>query len=369
MKKNIPWWHPQLGENEKVLLGKVIDRQFPNHSIYTVEFEQKVAALCGVPYAVAVTSGTAAIFLSLKAAGVGPGDEVIVPDVTFIATAHAVSLTGATLVLVDVNPDDLTIDPKAVEQAITQKTKAIIPVHISGRAAAMQQLMDTCKILNIFLIEDAAEALGSLHKGKPLGSFGFTGCLSFTATKLITTGQGGIVVMQDEETYYAIRALRDHGRPNRGSGATDIHDTIGYNFKFTDLQAAVGIAQLETLPGRLDQQKKLYQSYLYHLKDVPEICLLPFDTQSGESPLWVDAFAENRDQLLDFLSQKRIETRKFWYPLHQQKPYQKDDKDFPVTTDVTKKAFWLPSALSLTAEDVTYVCETIKDFYQTSPHA
>ena len=366
---SIPWWHPELGDNEKVMLGKVIDRQFPNHSIYTVEFEQKVAALCGVPYAVAVTSGTAAIFLSLKAAGIGPGDEVIVPDVTFIATGHAVSLTGATLVLADVKADDLTIDPKAVERAITPKTKAIIPVHVSGRAASLDQLLDICKTHNVYLIEDAAEALGSHYKVKPLGSFGFAGCFSFTATKLVTTGQGGVVVMNDEETYYAIRALRDHGRPNRGSGTNDIHDTIGYNFKFTDLQAAVGIAQLETLQSRLDKQKRLYRQYYEGLKDVFEIQLLPFDVHNGESPLWVDAFAEKRDQLLEFLSQNGIETRKFWFPLHQQKPYRADDKLFPVTTDVTKKAFWLPSALSLTPEDISYVCQKIKSFYQTSLHA
>jgi perosamine synthetase len=363
MQKNIPWWHPSLGEQEKVMLGKVIDRQFPNHSIYTVEFEKKVAALAGVPYAVAVTSGTAALFLSLKAAGVGQGHEVIIPDITFIATAHAVSLAGATPVFADVHPHTLSLDPSCVERAITSRTKAVIPVHISGRSAHMKELLHMCDAYHIPLIEDAAEALGSCGE-RPLGSLGFAGCFSFTATKLVTTGQGGVIVTRDEETYYQLRALRDHGRPNRGTGAADIHDTIGYNFKFTDLQAAVGIAQLDTLQERLNKQKNLYLQYKKRLGNIPGVRLLPFDIDKGERPLWVDALAENRDSLLDFLFSKNIETRKFWYPIHRQKPYLQDDKNYPVTCEMTQKAFWLPSAISLTEDDINYVCDMIEEFYK-----
>lgn len=366
MKKVIPWWHPKLGEKEKENLAKVIDSQFPNHGIYTVEFEKQVAAICNMPHAVAVTSGTAAIFLSLKAADVSYGDEVIIPDITFIATAHAVSLTGATPVIVDVRKDNLTIDVEKVREAITEKTKAVIPVHLSGRGTSIQKLAELCKEKKLFLIEDAAESFGSISYGNPLGSFGFAGCISFTATKLLTTGQGGVVVVRDEETYYKIRALRDHGRPNRGTGSTDIHDTIGYNFKFTDLQASVGLAQLEQLNERLIQQKHLYHTYKRLLSEVEEISLLPFATETGESPLWVDAVAKDRDNLLNFLSNEGIETRKFWYPVHQQKPYKQDDALFPVATEVSKEAFWLPSALSLVEEDIEFVCEKIKEFYSKS---
>lgn len=365
MNKIIPWWHPVLGEREKELIGKVIDSQFPNHGKVTMEFERQVAEICQVPYAVAVTSCTAGLVLSLKAAGVGPGDEVIIPDITFMATANAVSLAGATPVIVDVREDNLTIDVSKTEKAITSKTKAIIPVHLSGRAAAIEDLQRLCENRNIFLIEDVAEAFGSSYKHKPLGSFGFTGCLSFTATKLVTTGQGGAVVMSNEETYYKIRALRDHGRPNRGSGGNDIHDFIGYNFKFTDLQAAVGIAQLETLQQRLMQQQKLYQFYKESLEDDPRVRLLPFNTSEGESPLWIDAVAENRDALIDYLTQHGAETRKFWYPIHTQKPYLQPSQNYPISTQMTPQAFWLPSALSLTLGDAASVCILIKEFYQS----
>ena len=364
MNKNIPWWHPQLGDQEKVMLAKVIDRQFPNHSIYTVEFEKKVAEIAEMPYAVAVTSCTAGLALSLKAAGVGHGDEVIIPDITFIATAHAVSLTGAIPIFVDVKLDTLTIDPIAVEKAITPRTKAIIPVHLSGRSADMVSLLAISNKHNIPIIEDAAEAFGSRYE-KPIGSLGFLGCFSFTATKLVTTGQGGVIVTRDEDTYYKLRALRDHGRPNRGTGAADIHDSIGYNFKFTDLQAAVGIAQLETLQGRLEKQKNLYLHYKRRLENLPNVKLLPFDIEKGERPLWVDAIADHRDQLLGFLSSHNIETRKFWYPIHHQKPYWQEDTNYPVTSEVTQKAFWLPSAISLTEDDVSFVCDKIEEFYKT----
>ena len=352
-----------MGEKEKENLAKVIDSQFPNHGVCTVEFEKQVAKVCGMPYAVAVTSGTAALFLALKAAEIGYGDEVIVPDITFIATAHAVSLSGATPVLVDVRSSDLTIDLQKVRDAITEKTKAVMPVHLSGRGASIKELAKLCQEKGLFLIEDAAESFGSISDGKPLGSFGFAGCVSFTATKLLTTGQGGVIVVQDENTYYKIRALRDHGRPNRGTGSNDIHDTVGYNFKFTDLQASVGLAQLEQLDGRLAQQKNLYRSYKKFLEDVEEISLLPFAVEIGESPLWVDAIAQDRDDLIAFLSSRNIDTRKFWYPVHQQKPYKQSDDLFSVATELSKKALWLPSALSITEEDIETVCETIKEFY------
>lgn len=167
----------------------------------------------------------------------------------------------------------------------------------------------------------------------------------------------------DEETYYKIRALRDHGRPNRGTGSNDIHDTIGYNFKFTDLQASVGLAQLEQLNERLAQQKHLYHTYKRLLKDVEEISLLPFATETGESPLWIDATAKDRDNLLVFLTNEGIETRKFWHPIHQQKPYKQDNSLFPVATELSKEAFWLPSALSLVEDDMEFVCMKIKEFY------
>lgn len=363
MIRNIPWWHPEMGEEEKNALAKVIDSNFPNHGVYTVEFEKRLARLCKADYAVAVTSGTAALFLALCAAGVGFGDEVIIPDITFIATANAVSLTGAKAVLVDVYSEDLTIDISKISNAITPKTKAVIPVHLSGRSAKVELLDELCRSNNLALIHDAAEALGSCNDIKPISSFGFASCLSFTATKLITTGQGGVVVMNDERVYQKIRALRDHGRPGRGTGGNDIHDTIGFNFKFTDLQAAVGLAQLDTLERRLLNQKQMYSMYKDQLAGLTSLRLLPFNLSGGESPLWIDAIAKDRDKLVKFLKEHGVETRNFWHPIHTQKPYSASEEFYPVATNAGKEALWLPSALSLTSEDINYVTSKIKGFY------
>jgi len=363
MSQQIHWWEPQLGNQEKINLSKVIDSQFPNHGVFTVEFEKQIAELCGVSYAVAVTSGTIALFLSMKTANIGIGDEVIIPNITFVATANAVSLTGATPVLTDVYKDNLTIDLKKISEKITYKTKAIIPVHLSGRAANMDSLINLSKKHNLFLIEDATEALGSCYYGKPLGSFGFTGCFSFTSSKMITTGQGGAIVTNDKDAYHKIRALRDHGRFNRGTGADDPHNSIGYNFKYTDLQAAVGLAQLGTLSTRLQKQRELYNRYKTNLKNILQIKLLPFNIKEGEVPLWIDAICDKRDELINFLHTKQIDSRNFWLPLHTQKPYRQSDKNYPVSFEVQSKAFWLPSSLNLTNIQVDYVCEMIREFF------
>ena len=190
----IPWWRPEVGVEERDALLKVIDSNYLNDGDVTAEFEQRSAALLGARYAVATTSGTSAIFLALKSLNVGHGDEVIVPDVTFIATANAVTLTGATPILVDVDPETLMIDPRAVERAITPRTKAVVPVHVSGRAAALEPILAIASRRGVSVVEDAAEALLSKYQGRCLGTFGVAGCFSFSPNKTVTTGQGGLVV-------------------------------------------------------------------------------------------------------------------------------------------------------------------------------
>jgi perosamine synthetase len=190
MAKKIRWWVPQIGGEEKKLIGKVLVRHFPNEGELTTLFENKIAALLGAKHAVAVTSGTAAIFLALKSLGIGHGDEVIVPDMTFIATANAVEMTGAKPILVDIDPLTLNISIGAIKRAITKKTKAIIPVHVSGRPADMDGIVAVAKRHRIHVVEDAAEALMSKKGGRYLGTFGLLGCFSFSAHKTITTGAG-----------------------------------------------------------------------------------------------------------------------------------------------------------------------------------
>jgi perosamine synthetase len=360
--RKISWWMPQIGNEEKKFINQVLDNNFPNEGEFTTLFENRIAALIGSKYAVAVTSGTAALFLSLKALGIGPGDEVIVPDITFIATANAVDLCGATTVLVDVEPTRLTMDPLCFKKAITSKTKAVIPVHVSGRGADMQAITEIASAHNIYIVEDAAEALLSLQKGKPLGTFGITGCFSFSPNKTITTGQGGMIVSDNDDIYLHLKELKDQGRPVRGTGGDDLHNSIGYNYKFTDLQAALGLGQLTYLAKRMERMKKLYTIYNNELSGVAGIRILPFDVETGEAPQWTDAVIEKRDALDTYLKLQNIDCRRYWYPLHRQKPYQKPDEGFPISTVASPKSLWLPSAFSLDDSDIIYVCNQIKTF-------
>lgn len=358
----IPWWSPVLGDREKALVSEVIDRNFPNDGDYTTAFEHRIGELLSVPYAVATTSGTSAIFLALAAAGIGHGDEVIVPDLTFIATANAVKLAGAVPVLVDVRRDDFNIDPARVEAAITDRTKAVVPVHVSGRAADMPALMGIAKKRGLHVIEDAAEALGSWSGGSALGTIGDAGCFSFSPNKTITTGQGGMVVTHNETTYRCLRELKDHGRPVRGTGGNDEHLSVGFNFKLTNLQSAMGLAQMEQFDARRAHLRNIYQRYAEELSGLGRIRMPGFKVESGESPQWVDIFVEGRDSLHDFLLERKIQTRKFWFPIHTQPPYRLPDRGFEISIAVSASALWLPSALSLSDQDVTTVCRAIRDW-------
>jgi len=361
--KRIPWWLPETGDEEREMVLRVLASNYLNDGDVTTEFERRMAAAFGSRHAVAVTSGTAALFLSLAGLGVGHGDEVIVPDVTFIATANAVTMTGATTVLVDVDPGTLTIDPDAFARAITPRTKAVMPVHVSGRAAPIERIVEIAVAHGIAVVEDAAEALRSRHRGRCLGTFGQAGCFSFSPNKTITTGQGGLIVTDDEKLAVRLRELKDQGRPVRGTGGNDVHASIGFNFKLTNLQAAVGIAQLERLDSRVDHLAAIYRSYRRGLSGVRQIRLLPFDVDNGETPQWVDALADDRDRLVEHLLQGDMHCRPFWFPIHTQQPYRAPDDRFPNARRLAEQAVWLPSALSLTDDDVQAVCRRIGDFY------
>jgi perosamine synthetase len=362
----IPWWQPETGAEERAIVLRVLESNYLNDGDVTGEFERQMAALFGSKHAVAVTSGTMAIFLALVGIGVGRGDEVIVPDVTFIATANAVTLAGATPVLVDVDPQTLTLDVEACLRAMTPRTKAIVPVHVSGRAAAMGAILAVAKSRGVRVIEDAAEALLSQHEGRYLGTIGDAGCFSFSPNKTITTGQGGLVVTDDDALAVRLRELKDQGRPLRGTGGNDIHASIGFNFKLTNLQSAVGVAQLARLRPRADRLKEIYRGYRAGLAGLDQVQVLPFDVDRGESPQWVDVLAADRDRLVEFLLASDIHCRPFWYPIHTQQPYRRSDDAFPNTMRIAPLALWLPSALSLSDADVATVCEQIRRYYRTT---
>jgi perosamine synthetase len=361
--KKISWWEPEIGRKEYKLIQSVLKSNFPNEGKLTTEFENKIQDLLKVKYAVAVTSGTAAIFLSLKALGIGHGDEVIVPDLTFIATANAVVMSGATPILVDVDNESLTIDTVLLRKAITPRTKAIIPVHVSGRASNMKQLKKIARENKLFIVEDAAEAFTSKYNGRFLGTIGDAGCFSFSPAKTITTGQGGVIVTNNTKLALKLRELKDQGRPIRGTGGDDIHYSIGFNFKFTDLQAALGIGQLDYLNARISRIKKTYKLYKKLLNDVKQIRILDFKINENEVPQWVDAICEKRNALDKYLSENNIHCRRLWHPIHRQKPYKLADTMFPNSSSISPNALWLPSSFNMTDNDVVTVCRYIEKFY------
>jgi perosamine synthetase len=357
----LDFWTPQFGAEEKALVAGVIDTGFLNDGEVTAQFERRTAQLLGCRHIVATTSGTSAIFLALAGIGVGAGDEVIVPDVTFIATANAVTLTGAKPVLVDVDAQKLTLDSQGVERAITPRTKAIVPVHVSGRAADMDGLLDIARRHSLLVVEDAAEAFLSKHQGRALGTFGVAGCFSLSPNKTVTSGQGGLIATNDDQLHVRLRELKDQGRPGRGTGGDDAHNSIGYNFKFTNLQAAVGLGQLCDLSRRLERMRAIYRGYAEGLRGVRGISILPFCIEGGEVPQWTDVLVEHRDELYDQLVARGIRGRRFWHPLHTQVPYRAADGRFPNSTKLVPHAMWLPSAFTLSEADVAAVCREIRE--------
>jgi len=361
---NIPFWDTRFSERENELLREVIASGYVNDGPVTTRFENAIAERVGCRHAVAVTSGTTALYVAMMALDIGPGDEVVVPDVTFIATANAVKMTGATPVLVDVDASTLNMSVDAARAAITERTRAIMPVHVSGRPADLASLQAIADEHGVELIEDAAEALLSFDNDRALGTIAKLGCYSFSPNKMITTGQGGIVVTNDDALHVRMRELKDQGRPMRGTGGADDHVSVGFNFKLTNLQSAVGLAQFEQLDARVETLRMLYRVYRDGLADVDAIRLIGFDLDAGHAPLWVDALVEGRDELFDYLVGRGIRCRKFWRPIHTQPPYRDADERFPVATDVVGRALWLPSAFTLTEADAVAVCKAICEFYE-----
>lgn len=355
----IPWFSPQVGDEEKAAVAAVIESNYLNDGPVTRRLEAEIANRLGVRHCVGVTSGTAAITLALMALGVGPGDEVLVPDITFVATANAVRLAGASVRLVEVEPRRFTMDPAKVEAAIGPRTRAMVPVDINGRGADYRSLEELCRRHDLFLVCDAAESLGSSWGGRPLASYGHAACLSFSANKRVTTGQGGIVATNDDLVRDRLIELKDQGRRVQGSGGDDLHPAMGYNFKLTNLQAAVGLAQLGRLDERVAHSLRRDQLYRQALGDIGEIFFPPSDGPD-EAPLWTDALFERRDVVRRALDAASIGYRGFWFPLHTQEPYRGDDRDFPVAVDVSRRGLWLPSDFRLTDDDIARTCDIIR---------
>jgi perosamine synthetase len=364
VNKILPWWRPETGDAEIENVRGVLESDYLNDGEVTRRFELEVARRLNAEHAVAVTSGTAAITLALMGLGIGAGDEVIVPDMTFIATANAVTLAGAKPVLVDVDEETLCLSPAAVRSAVTRRTRAIVPVHISGRGGTLMEVLSVGHEFGIPLIEDAAEALGSRHAGAFLGTFGAAGCFSFSPNKTLMTGQGGMIVTNDARLRARLLELKDQGRPVRGTGGDDMHPTLGFNFKFTNLQAAVGLGQLSYLDGRLERQKAIYRIYRDELASVRQVRVLPTQVDLGEVPQWTDIAVEKRDELDKYLGQNGCKCRRFWHPIHSQAPYRTDDSRFEVATRMAPRCLWLTSAFQMTDEETRHVAGLVRSFFE-----
>lgn len=352
---------PWLGDEEKKAVIEYLDTDpWLTEFKKTREFEQMIASYVGSEFAVVVNNGTVSITIALMALGIGQGDEVIVPNYTMIATANAVVLAGGKPVFVDIKMDNLCMNLDQIESAINERTKAVIFVSLNGRSSDMAKLIDICEKHGIFLVEDAAQSLGSKHKGKHLGTFGIVGSFSFSALKVITSGQGGAIITEDERIYERILKIKDFGRSKAG---VDFHETMGFNFKFTDLQAIIGIEQMKKLDWRVKRKKEIYALYKKQLSTISQVEFI--DTDLNEtSPWFIDILVPEPLKLQQYLHENNIGSRPFYPPIHSQPAYKKQGS-FPESEYVSEHGLWLPSSSFLNDETINVVCEQIKDFFQS----
>ena len=369
---------PFLGEEEFLSIKDCFDTNWITEGPKSKEFCDKLLELVGAKYGVFANNGTLSLYLGLKALGIKDGDEVLVPNFTFIASANAVIMAGGVPIFVDVDKDTMHIDLVKCRKLVTPKTKAIMPVHIYGTAADMDSIMEFANKYRLKVIEDAAQAIGVKWNGKHCGTFGDIGSFSFFADKTITTGEGGFLCTNDEKVYEKLLYLRNQGRINRGSF---IHPEIGFNFRITDIQAAIGLAQLKKLDLIIQKKKNILDLYKHHLGGVPGIKIFEPPSQSDHVPFRVAILFEDRaEDVMKFFETKGIETRTFFYPLHQQPCFteimQTQYCDICVETFGIKcnmqcfqnsialynHGVCVPSYPELTEEEIQYICESIKEY-------
>ena len=361
---------PWIDHEELDQLKRVVDNTFVTEYELTKEFESLIKDLTGSKYAVAMTNGTAALYCCLEALGIGEGDEVIVPDITFIASSNAVLMANARPVLCDINHKTLCIDPNKIEDLITPQTKAIMPVHLYGQSADMDAIMEIAERHGIKVIEDAAQGVGVKFNGKHVGTFGERGILSFYGNKTITCGEGGVVLTDCEKLRDKAYQLKNHGRLKKG---TFTHESVGFNFCFTEMQAAVGIAQLNKLSRIIERKKEIHQKYCEKLSPLKYKIplsnrLYPIELDPRTDPVWwfTSFLTRDKNELKQFLFEKDIQTREFFYPLHMQPCYNniRFDGDFSVSESMFSQGISLPSSYHLTEKDQDYVINSILKFYE-----
>jgi len=351
---------PFLGMAEYEAIKVCFENNWITEGPKSKEFSDRLCKLMGCKYGVFAPNGTLALYLGLRALGIGPGDEVIVPDFTFIASANAVEMVGAKPVFADINRDTLHVDIEECEKLITKHTKAIMPVHIYGAAANMDKIMTFANKYNLKVIEDAAQALGVYWNKKHCGTFGEVGCFSFFADKTITTGEGGFVCTDDEKIYNELIYLRNQGRLNRGSF---IHPRIGYNFRITDIQSAIGLVQLDKLEAMNSRRAKIMRRYIDGFSTIPEVdLLLPFEPE--KYVYWMFGLrTDQRDDLAIHLKSKGVATGCHYTPMTMQPLFRQFDNGCTTAHEQYSKLITLPFHADLTNEEVDYVIKSTKDFF------
>ena len=353
---------PLLGSKEKEYLNKAIDSGYVSSvGPFVTELEERFARFLNVKKAVAVQSGTAAIHMALYELGIGKGDEVIVPALTFVASVNPVMYVGATPVFVDVEPETWNIDPEDIERKITERTKAIIPVHLYGNPCNMTEIRRIAEKYNLYIVEDATESLGAKYKGKYTGTFGDFGCFSFNGNKLITTGGGGMIVGSKEDRLEHIKFLINQAREvSRGY----YHPEIGFNYRMTNIEAALGLAQMERIEEFLEKKKLFNAIYREELEGIKGVRFQE-ELKEAESCWWLTVILIENCTSIKSLQEKLLEigiqTRGVFMPVVEFPMYKRDRKDYINSYLIYEKGLCLPSSVLNDVDDILFVCKSLKN--------
>lgn len=355
---------PVFNGNEKKYLMECIDTGWVSaNGRFVNEFQNKFADYCGSKYAIACANGTVTLMLIMKALNIGPGDEVIMPTLTYVATANAVASCGAKPVFVDSDPDTWNVDPAAIEAAITHNTKAIIPVHLYGLACDMTAIMDISIRYGIPVVEDAAEAHGAIWDGKRVGSIGKIGSFSFFGNKIITCGEGGMIVTDDDDLYRRMNLLKAQGMDSK---KRYWHVIRGYNYRMTNMQAAVGLGQLEKIDWHIAERRRVADIYKRMLNEKLGGYVKVQKVDNSENHVYwmnsiilTDKVKKTRDEVMDEMEQANIEMRPLFYPMHIMPVYRDVDLNLPVAEKLAERGINLPSHSGLDEEKIGYIVDNL----------
>lgn len=351
---------PWIDDEEAAAVRDAVASGFVTEHERTRRFERLVRDRTGARHAIAYANASCALFAALRAADVGPGDEVIVPDLTFVATANAVILAGATPVFADIDPGSLMLTPATAAACLTPKTRAILPVHLYGMAADIDALAHFAAGRGLLLIEDAAQAIGVTLRGRHVGAAGAAGVISFYGNKTLTTGEGGVVLTNDDRIAESVYRLKNHGRGEKG---VFIHEQIGFNFSFTEMQAALGIVQLGKLDRIIADKLRIRERYARGLRDVAGVTLQQPPPGVGPVYWFTNVFCSDAAGLAACLAEQGIQTRRFFHPLHLQPCYRHlKPPALEASRRVHDRGLSLPSACRLPDESIDRVCRAIADW-------